>query len=689
MARRKKTPNNPEMELPDPPEMDSEIEDEEEEEEEEIEQDLSALQAAQASADMLDGGNIDADDLFANFGEDEEDGMEWNDPNITHLDPAPTLGGRPKEIDLFGEKATGPTGRSTSPPLYAQVANFPTASRLRVWKIEQGLPVGLGTISAMANEDELVEEFFHAMPKPGERKAQFKLRPIDINGQEMGQEINLLISPHHEALQAKRSAEKYASTYGNDEEEFGGIGGSGDPVSHMSSMFDRMMMTGEQKTRALEAALEAERDHLRRQESTRAEERVSMANEAARGVQVLTERMMADEARRNESSMKMQNEQNQTMVTTLTSIFAQQQQMMQASMEAGRRNDEYRLEQERQRAYRERDEDTARRERERREADERFRREKEEGDVKMRQEREYMERRMMKEHKDMEFRLQREREEATRRHQREAGEREARDRWLAEERGRRDAIEREAATERETERQRRHERMMADMQAAAQRDREHAERMMTLSKIEMSNNAMGGLGELIPKASGFLKTMGVDPSELVQRVLAPPDEGSGTTELITSLLGVAGEVAKTAIASKNPMMPTAPPMLTHTPQMMESPPSPPPGQAAYAMPGPIEQSSPEVQTTPATGAGLSLQDQKKARTTLRKLVQILGTKERGEWNDLIMGTIGAEPAIMEYVQAVTVRAALYEANASDQMVGEIMKGLRDSPLIPHNLAYGD
>ena len=689
MPRKRTSAEEPEFPLPAPPEMEEELKRDEEAEEEEAEEeaeDFSALGAAQQSQQALEGGGVD--DLFATFNPgDEEDGMEdWNDPSVTHLDPVEPLGGRTRETELFGETASGPMGRSTSPRLYAQVAQFPTCTQLRVWKWENGIPVGLGVIDSQASEEDLIHKFVSAMPKEGEGRCQFKLRPIDITGQEMGQEVNLMISEHHGALQTRRRM-----GYEDEDSDEDAI----TAASEMTRMFDRMMMTSEQKSRALEEALEEERRRLREQDAARAEERVSLANESARGVQVLTERMMQDEARRNESAVKMQNEQNQTMVTTLTSIFAQQQQMMQGSMEAARRSDEYRLEQERQRAHRERDEEVARRERERRESDERFRREKEESESKMRQERSYMEARMIKEQKEMEYRLQREREESARKHQREREEREARDRWLAEERGRRDQMEREATREREGERQRRHERMVSEAQAASQRDREHAERMMTLSKIEMSNQAFGGLGEMLPKAKGFLKDMGMDPAEVMQRVLGQgQDEGSGTTELITSLLGVAGEVAKTAIASKNaPLMmppPMAPPMLTQVPQMMEQPSAPPPNaQAAYAMPGPTDQAPSEVQTTPATGAGLSLQDQKKARNSLRKMIQILGTKPREEWDEIILSVLAAEPAIYGYVQAVTVRTALYEANASDYMVVEVMRGLRESPLVPHDLAYGD
>ena len=672
------TEKSVEVELPTPPEMDEEMERDEDSED----QNLSALGAAGVTDDELDDGEVD--DLFAEFDpNEEEDGMPtFDDPNVTQLDPTPGIGGRTGDSVLYGNRASGPVGRSMSPPLFAQVAAFPTCHQLRVWVLENGIPCGLGVIAATSTEEDLIREFYHAMPKVGEGRKQFKMRPIDITGQEMGQEINLMISEHHADLQRKRRLGYDEEEY-EDEEEI-----SVTAASEMSRMFDRMMEASEQKSRALESALEDERSRLRVQEDSRAQERVDLATNAAQGVQVLTERMMVDEARRNESAVRMQQEQNQTMVTTLTAIFAQQQTMMQGSMEATRRNDEYRLEQERQRSHREREDEGGRRERERREADERFRRTREEAEVKLRTEREYLERRLLREQKEMEFRLQREREEAERRSQRDREEREARERWLAEERSRRDQTEREASKERESERQRRHDRMIADAQSASQRDREHAERMMALSKIELSNTTMGGLTELLPKATGFLKTMGVEPGELLQRVLSPPDDESGTMELINSALGVAGEVAKGYIASKSPV-----PMAgVHQPPRMlpQSPSSGAPPQGNRPVPQRVVTPPPpsDSRQSPATGAGLPLQTQKVARMTLRKLVQVLGQKEESEWHTIIMETFGAQPGIYDYIKAVTVRSALYEAGASDHMVIQVVKGLKESPLVPADIPFG-
>ena len=133
MPRKRTSAEEPEFPLPAPPEMEEELKrdeeaEEEEEEAEEEAEDFSALGAAQQSQQALEGGGVD--DLFATFNPgDEEDGMEdWNDPSVTHLDPVEPLGGRTRETELFGETASGPMGRSTSPRLYAQVAQFPTCT---------------------------------------------------------------------------------------------------------------------------------------------------------------------------------------------------------------------------------------------------------------------------------------------------------------------------------------------------------------------------------------------------------------------------------------------------------------------------------------------------------------------------------------------------------------------------------
>ena len=95
-------------------------------------------------------------------------------------------------------------GRSTSPKLFVQAAGHPTVSQLRIWKMENGVPVGLGAIDAEASEEDMVRQFYSAMPRMGEGRAVYKIRPIDVDGREMGTEATVIISEHHTSLQQQR-----------------------------------------------------------------------------------------------------------------------------------------------------------------------------------------------------------------------------------------------------------------------------------------------------------------------------------------------------------------------------------------------------------------------------------------------------------------------------------------------------
>jgi len=309
---------------------------------------------------------LDEDDFEDEYEDDSGSGGGFhaevsalNDPDVEHLGEPPLIGGGgsgSREEDLFGNSAEYAMGRAMSPRLYSQAAQFPTCSQLRVWKWENGVPVGLGAIDASATEEDLVRRFASAMPKKGDGRGQFKMRPIDIRGQELGQEVTLLISEHHAAIQSlrEREAEERAESGAGGVHFINGGGGGTEAYGEMGRMFEHALEAAESRSNVLEQALESERERMRTEDMERAQERVDLATNAAQGVQALTERMMQDESQRSNRSMQMQNEQSQTLVTTLTSIFSQQQSMMQQSTDQQRRADEFRLEQERQRADRER-----------------------------------------------------------------------------------------------------------------------------------------------------------------------------------------------------------------------------------------------------------------------------------------------------------------------------------------------
>lgn len=676
---------------------------------------------------------LDHNDLFADFDPDEEDDIEDELRNeVTRLDEPPTVGGMRgrNSSSMFGNRANVLSGRATSPKLMAQAANMPSCTQLRVWKWENGVPVGLGAIDSQASEEDLVREFYDAMPQKGEGRCQFRLRPIDISGNELGTEIHCMISEHHAALQKMRrikdAGENTKTVSVNNYHQ--------DTSSRFSNQFERMMQSAEKRAEILERQLENEREEMRRRENQRAQEQVDLATNAAQGVQVLTERMMADESKRAERAMAMQSEQSQTLITTLTSIFAQQQTMLQAQLEQQRRQDEYRLEQERQRAARDREDERNRRDRERLELEERRLREREEYERKMQHERESLERRLIKEQKEIEVRMQREREEMQLRIMREKEEREARDRWFAEERLRRESQEREDSRTREQDRQRQHERMMRELEIQQQKDREHAERMMLLSKQELQTKAMGGLGEMLPLATGMLKKMGLEPMDVVQKVFAPEKEESSWTDALPKLLGAGADIARVALAGKAPPvspiqgMPQMLPQngfnqmnpLDYAQQMerlkqvqgfdeqfeddfeddfvLGEEPQKESGVISFRDTDLGKESKPTSQPTSqpnqdssinkAANAGMTLSEQRDARNALSELVGQLHQSDQSDWEALITQAIMSEPQIFNYIQAVSVRNAIRETGADNTFTENIVNALKKSALVPKDVNYG-
>jgi hypothetical protein len=465
-----------------------------------------------------------------NFHDDDADVSDLNNPDIETMPEPPLLTGRVAPSDIYGESADS-FGRASSPKLYAQQANFPNAMQLRVWRWENGVPVAIGPIDAEATEEDFVRQFFSAMPKPGEGRFQFRLRPIDVRGRELGKEITLNISEHHQILRQIRESKK------REEEErmSGGGWGGRDPliinqgghdpaassaVDEMGRMFEMAVEKADQRTELLQRELEEQRERLRQEETYRVQERIATAEKATNVVEKLTDRLMTTDRQRAEEVLSAQREQSQMMVSTLTTVFSQQQQAAREAAERQRDLDARKAEQDREFYERqrrasederkrerdeferkqamEREEQRAKMERERMESDrqrelmreerEKWRQELEE---KRRLEREEWERKMLLEREDRERRerndrerFEREKLEIQTRLEREKIEAEARREAARREDEARDRARREEAERREQ--QRRDELLLQQKQldVAAQRDREHAERMMEMARLE-------------------------------------------------------------------------------------------------------------------------------------------------------------------------------------------------------------
>ena len=572
----------------------------------------------------------------------EEEADEMNNSAVEHLPEPPRLGGGGGTSDIHGAYAQTVAGRTTSPKLYAQASYHPDCTQFRVWKIENGIPVGLGVIGADSTEEDLCVQYRTAMPRPGDGRGMFKIRPLTVDGRELGQEVTVIISEHHEALRRLREGDMQHTAHPG---TMGGMGGLSGPV------VDLLRATLDQTTKALDS----ERTRVLSLQEQMAKERVDLAGNAAAGVQAMAERMMQSEGRRADDTLRSEQTRNQQMNDSMASFFQSQLELLRADRERQREEGE---------AVRSRDNDRAKAEID----TERLRREREMQE---------WERRAMLAQQDFDRRLTREQEEHSRRERREAGE----------------------AAEREKERDRQQTMKLREMELQAQRDREHAERMMQLQTAQLHAAGGGNLKDTLASGLSFLKTMGIEPGDLIQRFLAPPADTGGDRliEAATAIAGTVGEVVKAKITAdarvKQAMqlatMPHAPMGLLadagEENETGEEEAPTPRGlgfESAAAPTAPAEEANPAASTLP-------LPMQRAARGALRGLVNTLkGVANVDEWIGPITIALTSEPAVYHYIQAVSVRVAVKEAGGDDAFATRVIDTLRTSSIVPPDLNFG-
>lgn len=366
-----------------------------------------------------------------------------------------------------------------------------------------------------------------------------------------------------------------------------------------------------------------------------------------------------------------------------------------------------------------------REERERRDRFERDRMERERLEITQRLERERM---------AVELQAQKDREHAERMLEMARIEREAQ----REAQASRERVEREAREAAEAERSRRHELMLREMEMQKERDREHAERMIQLAKVQNSGG-MGSLGEML----------GMETPELLSRIFGGAGEGGegGWAEAIPKVLGSLAEMGKVVLQNQpapkgetqhhgkkavdqRKMVAVQTPegvrMITEDQladlqraqlQQMRTQATVPvrlrpdqielPDEAIPPRPEPIQ-----VHEEPADGAstdeseavrlklrdgsrvstikrakeaGISPLDQRSCRKALRALVERLETTEDPElWQQWSMEALLTTPMIAEYLQAVTVYAALAEMKISVPRAAKIVRTLKE--MLPAEMA---
>jgi hypothetical protein len=455
--------------------------------------------------------SVEADEDSEEF---DPDLLEMNDPDVVSLGEPPLIGrrGAGDPSNMFGENADPSMGRASSPLIFASASNFPTCRQLRVWRWENGNPVGIGTIDAQATEEDFVRMFFNAMPRIGEGRQQFRLRPLDDRGKELGKEATITISEHHASLeQMRRIKAAEASPTGQ------GFSGRGDVIvtpgadpaaavyaEEMGRMFEQQQEVSARQTRLYEEQLERERAEVRQMERERAEERVKVAERAAGTVETMTNRMMEVDRRRAEEVLASTRNQNDVMLSTLTTVFSQQTAAQREQAERQRLFDEAKAKQDRDFFDRQRLDLEQRRQFELKEAELKRQAEKDEAEQRRAADREEAEQRRLAERAEWERRQAELKYEAEQRAQREqtelqlklqqieqdrlrwASDQERRERADREERERRDRAEREERERKEKLEHDRFDRERQDLLLRAERERQEFERRETLRREELT-----------------------------------------------------------------------------------------------------------------------------------------------------------------------------------------------------------
>lgn len=646
------------------------------------------------------------------FNEQEDD--EWDDDEdidedgvlrsrVDHLPPSAEIDGEGGYTEIEGEEAQHLPGRSSSPRLFVGGAGHPTVTQLKVYRVENGLPVSMGAIEAEATEEDLVRVFFDSMPKRGEGRTQFRFRPIDSDNRELGVESSTWISENHSSLQRLRATRTAPE--------------SGPAPLNM----DAVMMGLLQNTiHRSQASVDSERLHSRTLMEQIGKERIDLAQNVTTSIQGMSERMLSAETERARAAIEAENNRNKQASDSMAAFFQSQLDMLGSQREAERLREEQRIERERldaeirlkeaeQRAAVNAKDHEIRAQSVLAEAQRMDERRRDELAAKQRDEDRRWEQRMEMWREERKA----ERQEAERR------ERE-RERMRKEERDR----EREDRERRELAMQREHEWRLKQLEIEANNKREHDKIMAQVQQMQMQaamQSARGGdIKSMLTEAATFLGAVGIDPKDLIQRFLSPQEPESNNTEawadLAGKVIGSMGEVAKAkmiADASKQrrdrraaipardvPMLPQNMPMMPSQmrmpvpvqqqmpPQQQFYPQMPPQQAPPVPQPmAPVQEAEPPVAAQPPQ-ISLPFDVQRAARSGIRDLVQKLGSSKREQWESVITVALMQNAAIYDYIQAVSVAYALSEAGANEDFADQIIEALLESPLVPDDLNYG-
>ncbi len=263
--------------------------------------------------DEIDDDYYDEDDIGAPF-------METGPPYM--------------ETGGFGPTRTyaPPPSSDRRSPIFQHSEQFPRATQLQVYHMEEGRPYSVGKIGIGATEADLIAKFRGACP------GQFVLRPIDDLGNFLGEGTTLTISPHHRKLQEGANGTPPA--------------GDGDPGMGMllqvlrdrDRELDRSNTRLETERREMQGLLAAERAMLRDQMNEIASERVAMASQASSTTASISERMLEGKAADHRETFAAMTQLFQHTNSMMQEMIQWQAQAHQQAMERTKNDQQFTLE---------------------------------------------------------------------------------------------------------------------------------------------------------------------------------------------------------------------------------------------------------------------------------------------------------------------------------------------------------
>ena len=261
---------------------------------------------------------------------------------------------------------------------------------------------------------------------------------------------------------------------------------------------------------------------------------------------------------------------------------------------------------------------------------------------------------------EMEARYKLDREERERRDRAELVERERKDKLDRDERDRKDAREKE------------------ERAAEKERDREHREAM---EKLRAESSIKG----MATTVTALTTALGVDPKKILDRVIGDGDGGDkGTAAAIAETVSTAfsefGQTTRAWLELKHGRPANAPERAPEPRRERKRLEDRGGDAAATAGAGSAAGGASEAPARNAALDAMAMPLQRKARHAMRELLAELEEVPEAQYQPKILAAVARTPSLLQYVQAVGVKAACVEAGMSPENADKVAAAVPASAL---------